>query len=189
MNNVYFESIKCKDFEIYNLTYHEKRISNTIGLNINLYEYINPPNEKLLKCKVVYSNNSILSISYDSYKKRQINSFQIVYDNHIQYSKKSLNRDNLNKLFLKKNLSDEIIIIKNNFVCDTSIANIAIFYNNKWLTPKKYLLQGTTLHRYVNSGILQYANIDLNMLKKAKKIALLNSMIDFDILTQYTIND
>jgi 4-amino-4-deoxychorismate lyase len=31
----YFETIKCDDYEIFNLDYHNKRIANTIGLNIN----------------------------------------------------------------------------------------------------------------------------------------------------------
>ena len=34
----YFETIKCEDFEIFNLEYHNKRVSNTIGLNINLLD-------------------------------------------------------------------------------------------------------------------------------------------------------
>ena len=36
----YFETIKCDDYEIFNLDYHNKRIANTIGLNLNLQEYI-----------------------------------------------------------------------------------------------------------------------------------------------------
>jgi 4-amino-4-deoxychorismate lyase len=36
--NIYFETIKCEDFEIFNLEYHNKRVANTIGLNINLQE-------------------------------------------------------------------------------------------------------------------------------------------------------
>ena len=36
----YFETIRCEDFEIFNLEYHNKRVANTIGLNINLQEYI-----------------------------------------------------------------------------------------------------------------------------------------------------
>jgi 4-amino-4-deoxychorismate lyase len=187
--NTYFETIKCFDQEIFHLAYHKKRISNTIGLNINLEEYIYPPNEKFLKCKVIYNEDDILNIEYQEYKKKLINNFKFVVDDNINYDKKSTNRDHINSLLkMEKNKNiDEIIIVKNSLITDTSIANIAIFEENIWLTPKKPLLYGTTRQRYIDNGILKEANIDINRFKKAKKIALLNAMIDFDIFGNYTI--
>lgn len=69
---VFFETIKCDDFEIFNLDYHKKRISNTIGLNISLEEYIYPPSQELLKCKVIYNKYEVLDISYTPYKPKEI---------------------------------------------------------------------------------------------------------------------
>ena len=71
----YFETIKCDDYEIYTLDYHNKRIANTIGLNINLQEYIYPESSELLRCKVIYNKDEILEVQYFAYKKRDINSF------------------------------------------------------------------------------------------------------------------
>ena len=34
--NIYFETIRCEDFEIFNLEYQNKRVVNTIGLKLNL---------------------------------------------------------------------------------------------------------------------------------------------------------
>jgi 4-amino-4-deoxychorismate lyase len=79
------------------------------------------------------------------------------------------------------------MIFKNSLLTDTSIANIAIYYDNSWITPKKPLLNGTTRQRYINSGFIKEADITLAMLKNAKKIALLNAMIDFDILEDYSL--
>ena len=62
------------------------------------------------------------------------------------------------------------------------LANIAVFLNDKWVTPNKPLLQGTCRQRYIENGFLTKADITVEMLKSAKKIALLNAMIDFDIL-------
>ncbi len=89
--------------------------------------------------------------------------------NKIEYSKNNLNRDSLNKLFEQKESCDEIMIFKNSLLTDTSIANIAIFYDNSWITPKKPLLNGTTRQRYINSGFIKEADITLAMLKKCKK--------------------
>ena len=182
----YFETIKCDDYEIYNLSYHNKRVSNTVFLNLDLNEYIYAPNEKLLKCNVIYNEEGIQEVNFDEYKKRDIKSFKIVYDNHINYTKKSTNRDDINALFSQKEKADEIIIVKNGLVTDTSIANIAIFDGTSWLTPQKPLLKGTTRDRLLEEKELIETTISVEMLLKSEKIALLNAMIGMDILEDYS---
>lgn len=183
----YFETVKCENYEVFNLAYHNKRIAKTIAKNFDLSEYITPLNEKLLRCKIVYNSDEIIDIKYFEYKKKDIKKFKIIKNDKIEYSKKYLNRDSLNKLFEQKESCDEIMIFKNSLLTDTSIANIAIYYDNSWITPKKPLLNGTTRQRYINSGFLKEADITLKMLKESKKIALLNAMIDFDILEDYSL--
>ena len=181
----YFETIKCDDYEIFNLDYHNKRIANTIGLNIDLQEYIYPTSADLLRCKVIYNQYEILDVQCFAYEKREINSFKLVFDDEINYSKKYLNRDTLDKLYEKKDDCDEVIIIKNGVVTDTSIANIAIYYENSWITSKNCLLKGTTRDRLINEKYLIEKDISVKMLKKASKIALMNAMIGFDIKEDY----
>ena len=183
----YFETIRCDDFEVFNLEYHNRRIAKTIGLNLNLQEYIYPPNSKLLRCKVIYDDSGILDVEYFPYKKREIKSFKIIEENSINYKSKYLERTNIDELFAKKEDCDEIIIVKNGIVSDTSIANIAIFYKGKWITSKQYLLEGTTRQRYLDDSRLVLKDISIEMIKKSDKIALLNAMIDFDILEDFSI--
>ena len=184
----YFETIKCDDCEVLNLSYHCNRIANTIALNINLQDYIYPPSNKLLKCKVIYNDEGVLDVVYSEYKKREIKSFKIIFDDKIEYSKKSTNRDSLDLLYKKRDNCDEIIIIKNGIVHDTSIANIAILYKGTWITSSSYLLKGTTRTRYINENLLIEKDITLDMLKDAQKIALMNAMIDFDELSDYSLS-
>ncbi len=186
-NETFFETIKCQDYKIYNLNFHNARIAKTIAKNINLSEYIYPLNAKLLKCKVIYNENEVLSVDFENYKKRHIQSFRIIYNDNISYTKKSTSRDAINKLFNKKNNADEIIIIKNKLVCDTSIANIAIYDGYHWLTPKTPLLEGTCRARLLEKKQIFTKDITLSMFKKSKKIALMNAMIDFDILNTYSL--
>jgi len=176
----YFETIKCKNGKAYNLKYHNQRIFNTIGKVFDLEAIISPPNLNLYRCKIIYTKDSIEDINYYLYKKKEIKSFKFVYDNSISYKYKYLNRDCFNS-FLDPNY-DEIIIVKNGLITDTSIANIAILVNNSWLTPKKPLLYGTTRERYIKKGILKEADITVDMFKKAKQIATLNAMVGFNIL-------
>jgi 4-amino-4-deoxychorismate lyase len=184
----YFETIKCDDYEIFNLDYHNKRVANTIGLNFNLQEYIYPLSADLLRCKIIYNKDEIIDVQYFPYEKKEINSFKLVYDD-INYSKKYLNRDTLDKLYEQKNDCDDVIIIKNNIVTDTSIANIAIFYENQWITSKNCLLKGTTRDRLINDKFLIEKDISVKMLKKASKIALMNAMIGFDIKEDYSFSE
>lgn len=184
--NIFFETIKCEDFEVFNLSFHEKRIARTIGLNLNLQDYIYPSSNKLLRCKLIYDESGVLSVEFFPYKKREIKTFKILDEDSISYSKKYLNRESLDKLFDKKEDADEIIIIKDNIVTDTSIANIAIFDGTNWLTSKKPLLLGTTRDRLIQEGLIIEKDIDINMLKNSKKIALMNAMIDFDVLEDYS---
>ena len=73
------------------------------------------------------------------------------------------------------------MIIQNNLITDTSIANIALLIDDTWYTPHKPLLFGTTRQRHIDSGKLQIADLTLKDFKNAKKIALMNAMIDFDL--------
>lgn len=183
----YFETIKCEDKEIFNLDFHNLRIARTIGKNIDLNEYIYPINSKLLKCKVIYNDDEIIDVSYTEYKKREIKSFKIIYDDEIEYSKKYLNREHLDRLYTQKEEADEIIIIKDNLVSDTSIANIAIYDGESWYTPKKPLLNGTSRQRYLKLQNIIEKDLTIADLKLAKKIALMNAMVDFDILEDYSL--
>ena len=182
MNQQYFETIKCDDYEVFHLEYHKKRIARTIGLNIELQEYIYPPNEKLLKCKVTYDKDGIVDISYMVYSPRDIKTFKLIVDDNISYQYKSTNREALNNLFIKKDDKDEIIIIKNGLITDTSIANIAILIDDIWYTPRLPLLHGTTKNRLLNEGKLKELDIDISTFKKAQKVALMNAMIGFKII-------
>lgn len=185
----YFETIKCEDFEVFNLDYHQKRVANTIGLNINLQEYINPISEELLRCKLIYDENGVVDVLYFPYKKREIKSFKIIFDNEIEYSKKYLNRAKLDELYEKRDDCDEVIIIKNEIVTDTTIANIAIFYENSWITSKNCLLGGTTRARLLEEKKLIEKDITLDMLKNASKVALMNAMIGFDEIKDFKIKE
>lgn len=100
--------------------------------------------------------------------------------------KKYLDRENLDNLFEKKEDCDEIIIVKNEIVTDTSIANIAVFYEGQWLTSKECLLKGTTRTRLLEERKIIEKDISLDMLKNASQIALMNAMIGFDIIEHYS---
>lgn len=193
MNRTYLETIKALDGKLFNLSYHQKRyesVLKSLGINDfkNLKEYLNPPTSGLYRCRLVYDEKNI-SVTYHKYKKREIKSLKLVYDDKINYSKKSTNRDELNNLFEKREECDEVLIVKNTLITDTTIANVAFYKDGLWYTPKEPLLEGTTRARLLDEGKIIEKDIRVHDLKNYSKLALMNAMLDFDIITKYNLKD
>jgi len=115
-------------------------IENTIspGFQIaNLKEL-----EGLFKCRIIYSKQ-IEEIEFIPYQLPKIQFLKMVMDDEINYAHKYFNRNHLNKLFSQKGNSDDILIIKNGLITDTSFANILFFNGEEWLSPSVPLLKGT----------------------------------------------
>ena len=189
MKSDFIETIKALDGKAFHIEYHQKRyesVLNSFGIinKKSLEEFIKPPKEGLYRCRLKYSlSNENIEVTYHKYEKRNVETLKIVYDNNIEYSKKYSNRDDLDRLYALKDGCDDILIVKNNLVTDTSIANIAFYDNNIWKTPKKPLLKGTTRDRLIDEGKIVEADIGVENLNNFSKVALLNAMIDFDIIT------
>ena len=185
----YLETIKVVDGEIFNLEYHQKRyeeVLKTLGIQDikNLGEYLNPPKWGIYRCRLVYDEESI-EVTYHKYKKREISSFKLIFENEIEYSLKSTNREKIDSLFSQKDDADEILIVKNLLITDTSIANIAFFRDGVWFTPKNPLLKGTTRMRLISEGKLIESDIKVQELRSFSQVALLNAMIGFDVLDRF----
>jgi 4-amino-4-deoxychorismate lyase len=182
MKETFFETILCEDYEVRHLQYHKERIARTIGKNFNLQEYIYPPNHDLLKCKLIYDQDDIVNIKFETYTPKEIKTIKIVYDNSIEYKYKSSDRTQINNLYDQRESADEILILKNGLISDTSIANIAIMKEKQWLTPKQPLLQGTTRARLLDENFIKEADLTIADLKNCQKFAVMNAMIEFKIL-------
>ena len=88
----------------------------------------------------------------------EISSFKIIHAD-IEYPLKYEDRHEINHLFGQKGDADEIIIIKNGLVTDTSIANLAFFDKGQWITPAQPLLNGTTRQRLLDENKIICADI------------------------------
>lgn len=195
MKNEFLETIKIDKGNVYNLEYHQKRYESVLK-HFNVYDakslvdYIKPPKDGLFRCRLIYNPDDIkkIDIQYIEYKKRDIKKLKLIYDNDINYFFKSTDRKALDKLHAKRGEADDILIVKNSLITDTSIANIAL-YDGVWKTPKSPLLKGTTRQRYIDEGKIVEEDIDVKNIYNYSKVALLNAMIDFDIITDNNIKD
>jgi len=185
----YLETIKAFDGVVFHLAYHQSRLEETLGHRSTvLKDILNPPKKGLYRCRVVYSEDSC-EVNYIKYTKKNIESLKLIYDDSLEYSKKFENREALNTLLEKKESCDEILLVKNGLITDTTIANIALFDGEVWLTPKRPLLHGTCRARLLDEGKIFAVDIKATELNRFKKIALMNAMIDFDIIATENIGE
>ena len=184
-----FETIKAIDGVLQHIGYHQARFDKTRHAcygcvdKINLSSLLSPPKDFTCKVRVEYTDK-ILHVEYIPYVPRPINSFCIV-ESTLNYAYKWSNREEINALMVEG--YDDIIILKNGFVCDTSIANVALLIDGVWMTPKEPLLQGVTRQRLIDSGFLKVANLTIESLQKVEKFAIMNALIGFKIIENVNI--
>ena len=190
MSRKYLETIKALDGELYHLEYHQWRLDSVLQTKNShqLKKLLSPPKSGLYRCRVVYTQHNI-EVEYIKYSKRHVKKLKLIYDDTIEYEKKYEDRERLNQLFLDKGKADDILIIKNSFVSDTSIANVAFYDGTTWVTPHSPLLEGTTRKRLLESGKIVLKEIRVEDIKSFKKMALMNAMVDFDIITQNNLEE
>jgi len=106
----------------------------------------------------------------------------MLHDDTIEYAMKYANRERLDALFAQRGDADDVLIIKNGFVTDTTIANIAFFDGKRWLTPASPLLEGTTRQRLLDEAKIVEEEIRIQDVARFKQVALMNAMVDFAII-------
>ncbi len=197
MTDVCFtEVIKVLDGKFCNLQLHQERINRTaqhffhtnIPLRLMIKDIPNQFREGLVKCRIVYSYH-LIKVEYEHYHFRQINSLKLVEDNNIEYSYKSTDRHLLISLFKQRGYADDILIVKNGHITDTSFTNV-VFENAFGLfTPSTYLLAGTKRQQLLDQCLIKETDIPLSDLNNYSKLYLINAMIDIKDAISVDLSD
>ncbi|MBV5321851.1 MAG: aminotransferase class IV [Sulfuricurvum sp.] len=177
------ETIRCEGGEAQHLSYHQQRLNRSLhSLGIektySLQTLITPPTEGLYRCRFLYDAEGY-EIEFNPYTPKKITSLKLIHTEEIEYTLKYSNRDSLNTLLAQRGECDEVLIVKNGFLTDTTIANIALFIEGRWLTPDTPLLEGTTRARLIKDGFLTPAPLTPNDIARSCKVAVMNAMIGF----------
>lgn len=177
------ETIHILEGEVLNLGYHQQRMDRSrllLGFHDSLILELSPPEKGEFRCRVLYEKE-IEKIEFLPYKRKEISSFKLVHSG-IVYDLKYEDRSEIDALIQKYPEADEIIIIKDSLITDTSIANLCFFDGTDWITPKKPLLHGTCRQRLLDKNKIIASDIDYRSLNNFSKIAVINAMTDFQII-------
>ena len=178
------ESIRIKNGRRYLLDYHSKRLNHSLkilyGIDdpIDLRKLIKVPDDSkkgVFKCSVVYDNKS-LSVSFTPYQPIPVQTLRIVHDRNIRYDHKFTERGNFNQLLNLRSGCDDVLIVRDGLVSDTSICNIVFMKDGNWVTPKSCLLRGVQRQYLLHTGRIKEVNITLQQLYTASHFKLINAM-------------
>lgn len=184
----FLETIRILDGIPQNLEFHQDRVKKTFkeffpGSPIPLLDaaiQVPPPFlSGLSKCRIIYGS-TIETVEFHPYVRPTIRSLQVVKADHVDYSFKYADRTMIEHLFQLRGKADDILMVKNGRLTDTSYANILLFDGNQWFTPDEPLLNGTCRQRLIRNGIVREATITIQDLPSFQKIMLVNAMLDFD---------
>ncbi len=184
----FIETICYKNGVFERIELHNDRLNRTRNhffdnqLAIDLSDHLSIPLDLIhstVKCTITYGEK-IQHISYSSYQIRAVHSLKMIENNSIDYTFKSSNRELLEAMFLLKGDCDDILIVKNGYLTDSSYANLILLRENRWYSMQNPLLLGTRLQSYLIEKLVTPTLVTPNDLHLFSEARIINAMISID---------
>ena len=190
----FIESIKIEDQKAFLLDLHQKRVNQTFAHfgkegSIDLakiFKNLEHDEDGLYKLRIVYDLDKKFTTQLIPYAIPEIENFQLVENNSCDYSFKFEDRREFERMKTKAK-TEEIIVVKNNHITDTSYTNILFLKGKEWFTPTTYLLNGVMRQHLLHEKKIKETEITLQNIKEFSHFQLINAMNDFDDMFIYPI--
>lgn len=190
----FIESIKIEDQKAFLLDLHQKRVNQTFAHfgkegSIDLakiFKNLEHDEDGLYKLRIVYDLDKKFTTQLIPYAIPEIENFQLVENNSYDYSFKFEDRKEFERMKTKAK-TEEIIVVKNNHITDTSYTNILFLKGKEWFTPTTYLLNGVMRQYLLHEKKIKETEITLQNIKEFSHFQLINAMNDFDDMFIYPI--
>lgn len=190
----FIESIKIEDQKAFLLDLHQKRVNQTFAHfgkegSIDLakiFKNLEHDEDGLYKLRIVYDLDKKFTTQLIPYAIPEIENFQLVENNSYDYSFKFEDRKEFERMKTKAK-TEEIIVVKNNHITDTSYTNILFLKDKEWFTPTTYLLNGVMRQHLLHEKKIKETEITLQNIKEFSHFQLINAMNDFDDMFIYPI--
>ena len=183
----FLETIQLLDGQFKRLELHQARMNKAMADYYPNYPIIslenvlkqqNTPKVGLFKCRVVYSSD-IQLIEFVPYTPPIIRSLKIIEIDIPSLAYKMADRADYQNAFSLRGKCDDVLLVKNGLLSDTSYCNIALSDGEKWFTPKTPLIQGVNRSELLSEGRLIANDIKLDELLNFRCISLFNALNEF----------
>lgn len=184
---MFLETICLLNGKVQNVDAHVKRMESTgsyYGFEPpelpELEEMLTPGmdvNTKL-KCSITY-HTEINTIVFEHYEPMPVSTLKLVKASP-DYAFKFADRTTLNILMDKRAGCDQILIIRNGLVTDTTISNVVFSKDDDLFTPHLPLLNGTKRQKLLKEGRIKEIEINVDNIKEYDKVYLINALIDIE---------
>lgn len=180
------ETICIRDGIPQHLPYHQARMADARRRLWGLEEELPlaaslqvPPEwgQGVVKCRVTYAG-AIQKTEWEPYGPRLIRSLQLVQGDGLDYAFKYADRSGIAALMELRGHADDILIVQNGLITDTSYCNVLLYDGRRCYTPSKPLLGGTCRARLIDEGRIELADIRPAELKNFREIHLINAMLE-----------
>lgn len=131
----------------------------------------------IVKCRIVYGPD-VTEISYSPYIPKRVSSLRMVYCDDIDYHLKYADRSVFDCLLELRAGCDDILIVRNGFVTDTSYSNLAFSDGKSLYVPETYLLNGCKRRLLIETGMAREVPITPDDVKSFEKAYLINAMLE-----------
>lgn len=181
------EAIAWRDGKAERLIYHQKRVEEAFRVLFpdkqpfmlkELLQSVDGPGTGLYKLRLEYGVEPGI-MEFQEYRMRNVSSLQLVGIDHEPMEYKATERDYIDRAFSKRGLCDDVLMVRDGLLTDSSYANIALFDGKKWLSPRIPLLYGTRRAYLVDHGQIEPADIKADDLVQFQRIRLFNAMVGF----------
>jgi 4-amino-4-deoxychorismate lyase len=183
------ETIRIENRQICNLAWHNARLNRSRQElldskdTLDLVDHITIPDDLgpgTYRCRVLYGRE-IDEVQFHPHRARMVRSLKMIRCDDIEYEYKFADRERLEALFEQRGDCDEILIIKNGYITDTSISNIVFrLTDGRWTTPSTPLLKGTMRTYLLDAGRITEAVLRLEDLSELTGAKMINCMMDLD---------
>ncbi len=184
----FFETLRAQGESVDHFAYHRRRMERTLRANgmpeprTDWFAQL----ELALRAQALASPQPLrLHVDYDGISWQiaagplpttPMRTLRLVVDNSIAYPYKSTDRSCLDRLFQQREEADDVLIVKDGYITDTSRANLLLLRQGEWFTPQHSLLPGTTQERLVEELHLQFVPIAPRELDRYEQLWIINAL-------------
>jgi 4-amino-4-deoxychorismate lyase len=185
----FLETIRIRDGAPLHLEWHQRRVDDTFRV---FYPGVPPLSLDALiaetemdasveqRCRIVY-DEATNEITVTPFQPRTIRSLRLTdlppdYDYRYKYADRRI----LELAFSRRGDADDVLLLRDGWITDTSVANVAFLSNGRWYTPALPLLAGTTWKRLVSGGVIVPRPVHADDLHRFEACIVLNALNEWD---------